>query len=120
VRDERRKHPRIASAWLVSYADYDQERVLKSLGVGKTVDVSEGGVQVICSEAFHVPTELELDLALGDDLLRVKGRVVYAQEVAPGKYSMGIRFLDLPPAATEKLREFVAKKLAKRRFATPS
>jgi hypothetical protein len=108
--DERRRTPRISSAWLVSYADYDAEQVLRSLGIGKTIDLSDGGLKVWCTETFRVPTDLDVDLALGDQILRVRGRVVHAEEIEPGKYTMGIRFVDPPAESMGRIKAFLARR----------
>ncbi len=81
-----------------------------------TVDVSRGGVFVRTLEPQPAGTRLSLDLALGGGLgvVHADGEVAWTTppsapgepERAPG---MGIRFLDLEPAAAALLDQFVAR-----------
>jgi hypothetical protein len=63
-------------------------------GMGRTLDVSEGGLLMETHEPIHSPFVLFLSLGLGDDVADVKGRVVYTREGSGGRFESGVEFME--------------------------
>lgn len=108
--DNRREHPRVNAASLVNFAEFNAMRILKSLSTAATVDVSQGGLRIHCHESIPVSTVLEIELAVGEEILKAVGRVVFAREEAPGSYVMGLKFVDMSDADRERLDRFVDRR----------
>ena len=100
VQKERRKHQRIDSLNLLSYLVIDQKGQVVTQGVGRTLNVSEGGILL----ETHIPLKPEhrvsLFVALEDDLVDVNGEIVYSTVSEEGKYNTGIAFEN--PDATSR------------------
>jgi hypothetical protein len=107
---EHRAYPRIDSINLVSYSQYDPDRVLMHMGMGSTLDLSEGGMKLECAESLPVPTDLEIGFTMGGEIVRVQARVVYAEEKEEGRCIAGIRFLDISDEDLAKLHMYLEKK----------
>jgi len=106
-REERRKHPRIDSLNLLSYLVTDEDEQIVTQGVGRTLNVSHGGILL----ETHVPLDPEhtisLFVAMEDDLVDLKGKTVYTISGEEGKHHTGIVFLEPGEAARELLAKFI-------------
>ncbi|MFC1582151.1 PilZ domain-containing protein [Planctomycetota bacterium] len=72
---ERRIHPRIKALELVSYENYETTKTELMQGMGKTIDISVGGMCFESSHALPLGSTLKLSLALGDDFLECEGMI---------------------------------------------
>jgi hypothetical protein len=64
--------------------------------VGRTLDLSEGGILLECSQA--VPSEnKEVEVILGsrEHVIKVKGEIVHMRDLEDGNIGLGIAFRDL-------------------------
>ncbi len=89
---EKRKFPRIETSNLVTYVTEDEQGNELSQGIAMTRDISPSGVlietfQSIKSEYIWLST---LDLA--DNLIEIKGKVIYCRKIEEKKYEAGISF----------------------------
>lgn len=113
--DQQRTHQRVSAVKLVQYKhfdpDYAAERLIKDLGMGKTLDVSEGGLSFLCSQPLPASWGLHLDLVIGDEeILSVEGRIVHVEEICDGRYSIGVKFLHVTSDLRRRLRAIVWEK----------
>ena len=61
--------------------------------LGPVLDLSAGGMRVICAHAQDGPMEVEiLDV---DPPLSLKAQVAWSTRLASGEYEVGLRFVDL-------------------------
>ncbi len=101
--EEKRKHPRVKTDNLVSYACLDEEGGELAQGIGRALDISKGGVLL----ASHTPIEsdriLLTSVDVNDELMEITGEVAYCKESGPGLFQTGIRFLE----DDEKIRHIV-------------
>ena len=96
---ERRKGPRFNIHHPVFYFRNYQRRE------GRSLDVSLDGIKIE-TDAEVLPNEtLDITLAIGESLVKVKGKVVYVEQLPQGRYHVGIAFRDLSPVAQEALTE---------------
>jgi Tfp pilus assembly protein PilZ len=103
---ELRKHPRIDSLNL-SYLCVDKDGTIIEQSMGRTLNVSESG---ICLEThFQIGTayHLLLTIALEDDLIEVKGRVVFCRPGADDMFETGVEFTDMDDKAREVYKKYV-------------
>jgi c-di-GMP-binding flagellar brake protein YcgR len=110
--DERRQYPRVAAPM---YCRPARRRLLRRR---KVVDVGLGGMRVYSDDAYEPGERLEIDLltADGDDFVTVLTEVVWIREVAgssPAAFDVGLRFLEIPPAAKAMIEDLVTRALAR-------
>ncbi len=108
VKSCRRRYSRVSSANLAEIYMLDKEEVA-DCGIGKTLNISEGGI--LLETHFPIETDqlLNLTLALGDDIFEIKGRVIHSQKKDNGKYQNGVQFTEYDKLPSPLLKLFIAK-----------
>ncbi len=104
---ERRKHPRIETSNTVSYVCVDVDGNEVSEGFGSALDLSLGGVKLTSREPLETPYVLLLVIDLEEEVLEVKGRVIYSRKKDGGGYLAGIQFIDTEEKHHKAIRNFV-------------
>ncbi|UCD32473.1 MAG: PilZ domain-containing protein [Desulfobacterales bacterium] len=100
---EKRKHPRTKTKNLVSYVGLDDYGNEKEQGMGKTLDISIGGI--LLETHFPIVSNNILLTATGTkgELINVEGKIVLNRTEDSGMYRIGIQFLE----DNEKTRLFI-------------
>jgi len=101
--NDKRRFPRIQSLNIVA----EQGRVFR------TLDLSREGMLVEMDVPTALGTRIQLDLALGEEVLEVKGEVVRHVPQDNGRTGVGVRFERLTPRAERAIREYLLKKAGK-------
>ena len=104
---ERRKYHRIDSLNLLSYIVMDENGQIVSQGVGRTLNVSEGGILLETHVSIDPKHKVSLFVALEDDLVDIAGKVIHSQKGQEGKYCTGISFIEPNEAAHRILSQFI-------------
>lgn len=106
---EKRKHPRVSIYNLISYRCLDDNgnREAKE-GRGKSINISQGGILIETHDPFEWQDVLQLFIAIEDESVTIKGKVVYCNAANFGKFRTGIQFLE----TNEKIVLFVDRLLA--------
>ena len=94
VREKRASH-RIRSLNLTSYTPKTGGKQDYIVSVGRTLDVSDGGVKVETHRRLANGTALEMDIAVEDRIITAKGEVVHTEELKNGLFGTGIRFTSI-------------------------
>ena len=92
---EHRTSWRIRSLHLTSYVPRKGDRQQYIISIGRTLDVSEGGVKVETHRELVNGTELDMDIAIEDRVISAKGVVVHVEPLPSGLYGTGIRFTSI-------------------------
>lgn len=100
---ERRKHPRVETHNPLSYVCKDDSGNPIKEGTGKTINISKGGILIETHNSFEWQDKLLMAIHVEDDLIRVKGKVVYCNAADFGMFRTGIQFLE----PDEKILSFV-------------
>lgn len=108
---EHRSQPRVESQNLVSIEYVDKEGSATEF-MGRSLDLSETGIQVETNRAYPNMSVLSLSLCIGEDILKVKGRVVHAKGTKDGRVALGIRFLDLTDKDSKTLKNYLSEREA--------
>lgn len=106
--DDRRKHTRVHTVHLVSYTKFSQEKIPELMGMGNTIDLSEGGLRLTVKDPLEVDDVLHLDFEIEGEVVKTDARVVHTDEVK--HYNIGFSFEGLSPAARAKIGEYLKKK----------
>ena len=107
LEDQTRAHPRIKKLNLVQVSRFDEEGFRADLATGRTLDISRGGMRLELHHALPLRSIVSVTLALDDDLVDVRGRVVYLQELDEERCAMGIEFTELGDQAAARLARYV-------------
>jgi hypothetical protein len=104
---EKRKYTRITSSNLLSYTCMNIENMVVQQGMGKTLDVSEGGILL----ETHVPIDagdtVHLDIGFKDEVATIVGNVAYTRQGENGRAESGIRFEACSDKGHEILLSFI-------------
>ncbi len=104
---ENRRHPRIESLNLIAYACMDSKGNLVNQGMGRTLNISEIGL--LLETAFPLDCEDVMLMGVGiqDELIDIRGRVVYTRENHEKKYESGIEFIEIDNRSIKILKEYI-------------
>jgi hypothetical protein len=92
---EKRASPRIRSLNLASYVPKKDERQEYIISIGRTLDVSEGGAKIETHRKLARGVQLELEIAVEDQIISAKGEVLYSMDLGNGLFGIGIRFTSI-------------------------
>ncbi len=106
-KEENRRHTRVTSVNLMSYACFNENRKPMGQGMGKTLDMGLGGLLMETPDPIHSKYILLIAINLKEELIEIKGQVVYCKESEPNIFHTGIRFIE----KNEKIREIVTDML---------
>jgi predicted Zn finger-like uncharacterized protein len=104
---DRRKHKRIETRNLISYLSYDKTGQLIYQGLGKALDISDGGM------LLETPDPLESGLIsltatdVDNNLIEIDGSVVNCKESSSGRYQSGIAFIGTDTQVTLFVTELI-------------
>jgi len=108
VSQNKRAHRRLRSLNLVSLSKLSENGYVELAELGRTLDVSEGGIKLEAFEVIPVGTRTKLRIGLRDEIIDVEGRIAYIQEGEADRVITGIEFVDLAGEHREKLCQFLA------------
>lgn len=103
----KRKHHRVRSLNLLSYVCVDENQDVVRQGMGRTLDVSEGGILLETHAPIDLLHTISLTIGLEDDLTDITGKVVYCRAGEPGKFESGIEFQEKDEAGLRILQEYI-------------
>ena len=89
---ERRAHPRIETNQGISYFLKDNDGNRKKEGLGKALNISQGGILIETHTAFEWQDILQISINVEGESVTISGKVVYCNTVAPGVFRTGIEF----------------------------
>lgn len=79
---------------LIDYLEVYKDGSFGTYSMGRTLDVSNNGLQLETTLPIPPGTTLELTVGIADDLVDLKGRVIHCR-TAQGRYVSGISFAPL-------------------------
>lgn len=101
--EDKRKYSRTRTDNLVSYSCLDDEENELSQGIGRTLNISQGGLLLESHTPIETDRILITSVDIKNNLMEINGKVVYCRESGPGIFHTGIRFLE----SHEKIRDIV-------------
>lgn len=91
---------------LITY-EHDATKILSS-GQGTCVNISLGGMCLVCDEQLHAKDKLSLSFSLAEKALTFIGEVLFmGEKTEQGNYSHRIRFVDLDVADVNLLNRLI-------------
>lgn len=107
-----RDFPRVKDLHLVEISRFDERGFRADMATGRTLDISYGGLRLELYHPLPLRSVVALTLALDEDLVYVKGKVVYLEKLERERCAMGIQFTKLSRRSKKLLDEYVDKALA--------
>ncbi len=107
--DEKRAYTRVVSVNLVTYRHFDDSGDIDESSMGRTRNISEGGILLEVYKHYPLFSILELQIALCEEVINPRGRVVRLQELEGGLVEMGIKFIEISPRDSSLISDYVNK-----------
>lgn len=105
--DEKRRQPRVGSHNLLSYLCLDEENKTVTQGMGRTLNVSEGGILLETYDSIDQKNIISLTIALEDEIIDVKGKITFQKRREDGKFEHGIQFIETDEKINRFLKQYV-------------
>ncbi len=105
---EKRKHSRIDSIYLYNYIHIDaNDSDSQMQGMGRTINVSESGIMLETHTPFGENDTVDVVVGLKEDMVTLRGRVVFTQTTETGQFRSGIDFLSIDDDSLTLLRRYI-------------
>ena len=103
----KRKHLRVGSLNLIAYLCIDEDNNVVSQGMGRTLNVSEGGILLETHVQMDSKHTVSLTIGLEDEVVEIRGKVVFPKTGEDGKFETGIQFLEIDKTTLLTLRKYI-------------
>jgi c-di-GMP-binding flagellar brake protein YcgR len=113
--EEKRKHSRIDSLNLLNYVYSDESGDGSTQGMGRTLNVSESGILLETHTPIDVNNVISLTIGFEEDVVEIKGRIIYTKENENKMSESGIEFFDIDENAKETLKKYITAFNARQR-----
>ena len=107
TKEEKRKNPRVPTCNVVSYVCLDEDEHHIAEGMGRTVDISQGGTLLETSVPIEAKYILLMSIDIDNNIIETKGRVAHTRSAGPAKYLTGIEFLGPREEVTRVVKNFI-------------
>ncbi len=91
---EKREHERVSTLNLLYYVCLDEDGNHLDQGMGKTLDISQGGILIETHIEIEAKFIMLLALSFDEDLIDIKSEVAYSRKTDSGMYESGLKFLE--------------------------
>ena len=105
--NEKRKHSRVDSIYLLNYVNLDENDKEMMQGMGRTINVSESGIMLETHVAFHENDTVDVVVGLKEDMVTIRGKVVFSRTTETDRYQSGIQFLTIEDTSLATLRRYI-------------
>lgn len=107
--NEKRKHSRVDSIYLLNYVHLDETNNDSiTQGMGRTINVSESGIMLETHVAFKENDTVDVVVGLKEDMVTIRGKVIFTRTTETGHYQSGIQFVTIEKESLETLRRYIA------------
>ena len=107
VTNEKRRCPRIQALNLISYSCIGENENIVSQGMGRTLNISEEGILLETYVSIDPKHSIALSIGLEDELINIKGKIIYSTAGTNEKFEAGIEFLETDESTMEILRKYI-------------
>jgi len=105
--DNKRKHERVEALNLLSYVTIDSDGKEWNQGMGRTLNISESGLQLETHEPIDPKYTLLISIGIEDELIEINGKVAYANRGEGKMFEAGIEFLEVSPTDLVILKKYI-------------
>ena len=104
---DNRKHRRFDSGNLLSYVCLDGNEKVVQQGMGKTIDVSEGGILLETHVSINPDHTVLLSIGFKNEMADIQGDVMYSRKRSDGMIESGIKFKNITKDCMSILSSFI-------------
>lgn len=104
---DKRKHSRVDSIYLLNYVYLDADGKELLQGMGRTINVSETGIMLEVHVPFQEKNCVDVVVGLKEEMVPIRGKVIFTRRIDNGQYQSGIEFLTIEPFAIDILRNYI-------------
>ena len=105
---EKRKSPRVSSIHLFNYVHLGlEEKDPDTQGMGRTINLSKSGIMLETHIPFIENNTLDVVVGLKEDMLTLRGKIVFSKATDSGQYQSGIEFLSLDDKSEQILQRYI-------------
>ena len=105
--DEKRIDQRVQSANLLSYTCLDENDHEMMQGMGRTLNVSEGGILLETHVTIRPEYIVSLTMAIEDEIMDFKGKIAHTKKRADGKFESGIEFIEMDEGKQKFFKQYI-------------
>ena len=105
--NEKRQYHRIDALNLISYSCIDATENVVAQGMGRTLNVSEDGILLETHVSIDPKYAIELAIGLEDEVITIRGSIIYTNPGINDKYQAGIEFVEIDNATTDILKKYI-------------
>lgn len=105
--NEKRKHSRVDSIYLLNYVNLDEDDKEMRQGMGRTMNVSESGIMLETHVPFRENDAVDVVVGLKEDMVPIRGKVIFTRTVETGRFQSGIEFLTIDDVSLATLRRYI-------------
>jgi c-di-GMP-binding flagellar brake protein YcgR len=91
----------------LSYIGIDENNEIIKQAIGRTLNVSESGILLETHFSIDSKQIVSLTLALEDELINMKGEVVYSRPGEENLFETGVKFLEIDEASQQVLKKYI-------------
>ena len=105
--NEKRKHSRVDSIYLLNYVNRGENDKEFMQGMGRTINVSESGIMLETHVPFSENDTIDVVVGLKEDMVTIRGKVIFTRATETARYQSGIQFLAIEDASVDTLRRYI-------------
>ena len=103
----KRKNPRVKISNGISYVCIDENGNEIEQGMGRTIDISLGGMIIETSVPIESKYILIATIDLEGNLIEIRGKIANSKKIESGEFLNGIQFLETPERQIKIIAEFI-------------
>ena len=103
-----RESPRVERILMTGIDRYEETGELAESSIGRTLNISEGGVLLEVVKPFPFMAKVALNLALYNNNIMINGQIVHLRKNADDRIEMGITFTKIAEKDKEILKMFLS------------
>ncbi len=107
TQDDKRLHSRIDALNLIAYECMDESGQVVMHGMGRTLNISEGGILLKTHVQIEQQYDASLSIGLENDLIDIKGKVVASKPGKVDNFESGIKFLEISEKELSILKLYI-------------
>lgn len=106
MNENKRKAIRINSLNL-SYIGIDEDNEIVKQAIGRTLNISESGILLETHFPIDTGKIVSISLAIEDDLINMRGEVVYSRAGNEEKFETGVKFFEMVDESHQILKKYI-------------
>ncbi len=104
--DEQRASSRIDARHFISFDILNNEKDIILSGMALSLNLSRKGVQIEYQQSFPQNAEVDLHLAVGEEIIDIKGNVRHMEKISENTYHIGIEFQTIEENKLKRIAEY--------------